>query len=135
MAYQAQLLRQNTRIIQETIRFCSKEMEYLKMMSPDGPIVLMSKQLQLNPSGSYLHLNVSIATMSSQQDLGALWRFFSPEREARVLIIFHVQVVKYPQVVTLFSFSLILKERKMFLIILMSSFFVLCLMELRRGFF
>lgn len=47
MAYQALLLRQNTRIVQETIRCCSKEMEYLTWMSPDGLIVLMGKRLQL----------------------------------------------------------------------------------------
>lgn len=47
MAYQALLLRQNTRIIQKTIRCCSKEIEYLTWMSPDGLIVLMGKPLQL----------------------------------------------------------------------------------------
>lgn len=47
MAYQALLLRQNTRIVQETIRCCSKEMEYLTWMSPDGLIVLMGKPFQI----------------------------------------------------------------------------------------
>lgn len=47
MAYQALLLRQNTRIIQETIRCFSKEMEYFTWIRPYGPIALMGKQFQL----------------------------------------------------------------------------------------
>lgn len=47
MAYQALLLRQNKRIVQEAIRCCSTEVEYLTGMSPDGLIVLMGKPLQL----------------------------------------------------------------------------------------
>lgn len=66
MAYQALLLRQNKRIIQEAIRCCSTEIEYLTRISPDVLIVLMGKPLQWKKMLCfYIHSNVYITSVAS----------------------------------------------------------------------